>query len=250
MKPLDVVLVLLVVVVLFLLFQKVVSSFTSSDVQTFRSSFVYPNSYSDPQNVVNFYLASLNNQPLVPIVNGILTSAPSNVAQPLVPYTSESQLATMFSTAFTNGESGLAFTDRYLLRYLTVFFITMLPLVERVLGTVTWGAQGVPNIANEVLSNGQTITDNMKIIFQMIQTGPTPTQAVVTQINSILPPGLQPFTSVQDMTTRIQTVESSGGATIDPTMVFVYKYIMVGIAYLAWVAENKYRLDPAFRCFN
>ena len=253
MRTQDVVLVLLVVIVLFLLFRKAVSSFTSTDVQTFQSNFPYSGAMgSDTQNISNFYVASLNEQPLMPIVNTILSSAPSNVAQPLVPYTSESQIATMFNTAFSNGESGLTFTDRYLLRYVTVTFISLLPQVQTLIGTVTWGAQGVPNIANEVLSNGQSVKDNMKIIFQMFQTlgGSSPTQAVVTQFNSILPPSLQPFTSVQDMNTRIQAVESSRGTTGDPTMVFVYKYIMVGPAYLVWVAQNQFKLDPNFKCFN
>jgi len=252
MRTQDVVLVLLVVIIVILLVRKVVSTYTTADAQAFMANFARytGGSPSDIQNVVNFYLATLNEQPIMPIVNGILSSAPSNVAQPLVPYTSESQLQTMFGNASKNGESGLAFTDRYLLRFLTVMFIAMVPSVQSIIGTITWDAQGKPNIANDVLQNNQSIQDNMKVIFQLVQSeqGGQMTQDVITKYNAILPSNLTPFASVQDFQTRGGSLHNGG--TPDPSMVFIYKYIMVGPAYLAWVAENKYKLDPAFKCFN
>lgn len=250
MKTQDVVLVLLVVLIVILLVRKVVSTYTAADAQTIVSNFPYSGARdSDPQNVINFYVDSLNNQPLLAIVNGILSSAPSKVAQPLVQYTSESQLATMFTTAAANGESGLTFTDRYLLRYLTVLFIAMVSTSQSTIGTITWDAQGKPNIANEVLSNGQSIQDNMKFIFQLVQSSfgnsGALTQDVLDKINRILPANLTKFASVQDYQTKV-----SGRSTPDPAVVFVTKYVMVGPAYLSWVAENQYKLDPNFKCFN
>jgi hypothetical protein len=256
MKTQDVVLVLLVVIIVILLVRKVVSTYAAADTQAFMTGFLDyaggggPSAAADLQKVVNFYVASLTDQPLLPIVNGILSSAPSNVAQPLVPYTSESQLSTMFDNASKNGESGLTFTDRYLLRFLTVMFIAMIPSVQSMIGTITWDAQGKPNIANDVLQNNQSIQDNMKVIFQLVQSeqGGQVTQDVITKFNSILPSNLTPFASLQDYQTRGASLHNGG--TPDPSMVFLYKYIMVGPAYLAWVAENKYKLDPAFKCFN
>lgn len=257
MKTQDVVLVLLVVVVLFLLIQKAVSSFTLNDAQTFRSNFTYTGARnSDVQNIVNFYVASLNSQPLMPIANTILSSAPSNVAQPLVPYTSESQLATMFENAGKNGESGLTFTDRYLLRYLTIFFISMVVSPQSPIGTITWDAQGKPSFADEVLQKNQSIEDNMKFIFQLIQStfanNGALSQDVLDKINTILPANLTKFASVQDYQTRESNSSSnqSGGAPIDPAFLFFMKYVIVGPAYIVWVAENQYKLDPNFKCFN
>jgi hypothetical protein len=257
MRTQDVVLILLAVVVLFLLLQKVVSSFTSNDVQTFQSNFVYAGQ-SDLGKVIDFYIASLNGQPLLPIVNGILTSVPPTngiqPAQPLVPYTSESQLSTMFGDASKNGESGLTFTDRYLLRYLTLFCIFLFNNSGPVIGTVTWDAQGKPSFADDVLQKNQSIQDNMKIVFELFKTmfagggDGQLTQNAVDTINTILPPNLTKFSSVQDFNTRQATMNS--GANRDPSTVFVIKYVMVGPAYLSWVAQNQYKLDPAFKCFN
>jgi hypothetical protein len=257
MKTHDVVLVLLAVVVLFLLFQKVVSSFTSNDVQTFQSNFAYIDDTGGIKNAVDFYLATLNEQPIMPIVNKILADAMANAklppVQPLVPYTSESQLATMFDTASKNGESGLTFTDRYLLRYVTLVFILLFNNAQNALGQVTWDAQGKPSFADDVLSKNQTVQDNMKIVFELIQSlfagggQGGMTQGAIDKINSILPANLTKFASVQDYQTRgsAKTV-----ADTDPAVFFVMKYVMVGPAYLTWVAENKYKLDPAFKSYN
>jgi len=257
MKTHDVVLVLLAVVVLFLLFQKVVSSFTSNDVQTFQSNFAYIDDTGGIKNAVDFYLATLNEQPIMPIVNKILADAMANAklppVQPLVPYTSESQLATMFDTASKNGESGLTFTDRYLLRYVTLVFILLFNNAQNTLGQVTWDAQGKPSFADDVLSKNQTVQDNMKIVFELIQSlfagggQGGMTQGAIDKINSILPANLTKFASVQDYQTRgsAKTV-----ADTDPAVFFITKYIMVGPAYLTWVAENKYKLDPAFKSYN
>jgi len=251
MRTQDVVLVLLVVIIVILLVRKVVSTYTTADAQAFALNFRYVGqNAADTTNIINFYLASLSGQPLVPIVNGILTSAPSTVVQPLVPYTSESQLATMFDNASKNGESGLAFTDRYLLRYLTVLFIELLNSVQPAIGTVTWDAQGKPSFADEVLQKNQSVQDNMKNVFQLVQAtgGGQMTQDVLAKINAILPSNLTPFASVQDY--QAKNGGSKNGGTLDPSMVFFTKYIMVGPAYLVWVAQNYYKLDPAFKCFN
>jgi len=262
MKTQDVVLVLLAVVVLFLLFQKVASSFSSNDVLTFQSNFMYADANGSIKSTVDFYLATLNEQPIMPMVNKILADATANTkqppVQPLVPYTSESQLATMFDTASKNGESGLTFTDRYVLRYVTLVFILLFNNSQRVLGQVTWDAQGKPSFADDVLSKNQTVQDNMKFVFELIQSlfagsgesslGGGMTQGAVDKINSILPANLTKFASVQDYNTRGSAAKDVGST--DPAVLFVAKYIMVGPAYLVWVAENKYKLDPAFKCFN
>jgi len=251
MKTQDVVLVLLIVLIVILLVQKVVSTYTTDETTTFTSNFRYTGQGgSDTINVINFYLASLAGQPLVPIVNGILTSAPSTVAQPLVQYTSESQLSTMFGNASKNGESGLTFTDRYLLRYLTILFIGLVDRLQAVIGQVSWDAQGKPNFADEVLSKNQSVQENMKFIFELVKASNNGalTQDTLTKLNSVLPSNLTPFASVQDYQTR-GSVPHNGG-TPDPAVIFITKYIMVGPAYLVWVAQNLYKLDPNFKCFN
>jgi hypothetical protein len=258
MKTQDVVLILLAVVVLFLLLQKVVSSFTSNDVQTFQTNFTYIDATGGIKSTVDFYLATLNGQPMMPMVNKILADATANTkmppVQPLVPYTSESQLQTMFGDASKNGESGLTFTDRYLLRYVTVVFILLFNNAQRVLGQVTWDARGKPSFADEVLPKNQSIQDNMKIVFELLQSvyaGDSQggmTQGAIDKVNAILPTNLTKFASVQDFNTRQSSAKDVG--TTDPAILFVVKYVMVGPAYLTWVAENYYKLDPAFKCYN
>jgi hypothetical protein len=257
MRTQDVVLILLAVVVLFLLLQKVVSSFTTNDDQTFQSNFTYIDATGGIKSTVDFYLATLNGQPMMPMVNKILADAMATTlppVQPLVPYTSESQLQTMFGDASKNGESGLTFTDRYLLRYVTVVFILLFNNAQRVLGQVTWDARGKPSFADEVLPKNQSIQDNMKIVFELIQSmyaGDSRggvTQGAIDKINTILPTNLTKFASVQDFNTRQSSAKNVGDT--DPAVLFVVKYVMVGPAYLTWVAENYYKLDPAFKCYN
>lgn len=74
------------------------------------------------------------------------------------------------------------------------------------------------------------------------------TQDVITKFNSILPANLTPFASVQDFQAKLIATKTVGPQ--DPSVVFVMKYVTVGPAFITWLAENKYRLDPAFRCFN
>ena len=261
MRTQDVVLVLLVVIVLFLLFQKVVSSFTST-VQTFESNFIYTDGGSAMENTVNFYLATLTEQPLMPIVNKILSDTMANTKlppfQPLVPYTSESQITTMFDNASKNGESDLTFTDRFLLRYVTLLFIQLFNNSRNTLGQVSFDSQGKPSFADDVLSKNETVQGNMKFVFELIkslfgQSGEGVkaggvTQGAIDKMNSILPANLTKFASVQDFNTKQSSAKDVGST--DPAVLFVVKYIMVGPAYLSWVAENKYKLNPAFKCFN
>jgi hypothetical protein len=130
-------------------------------------------------------------------------------------------------------------------------FIEILNNVQGSIGPVTWDANGIPNFASQVLSSSMSVPDNMKFIFQLVQNtnGYGITQDVITKINSVLPSSVSPFASTQDYQTRIETAPSPG-ASPDPTVVFAWKYIMVGPAYLSWVAQNKYKLDPNFVCFN
>ena len=262
MRTQDVVLVLLVVIVLFLLFQKVVSSFTSTDVQTFESNFIYTDEGSAMENTVNFYLATLNEQPLMPIVNKILSDTMANTKlppfQPLVPYTSESQIVTMFGNASKNGEPDLTFTDRFLLRYVTLLFIKLFNQTRNALGQVSFDSQGKPSFADDVLSKNQTVQDNMKFVFELVkslfgQSGEGVkaggvTQGAIDKMNSILPANLTKFASVQDFNTKQSSAKDVGST--DPAVLFVVKYIMVGPAYLTWVAENYYKLNPAFKCYS
>ena len=74
------------------------------------------------------------------------------------------------------------------------------------------------------------------------------TQGAIDKMNSILPANLTKFASVQDFNTKQSSAKDVGST--DPAVLFVLKYIMVGPAYLSWVAENKYKLNPAFKCFN
>ena len=250
-KTQDVVLILLLVAVLVLLFVRVSSEYTAPQVQQLVSS--VPGLFGLMPSVVNFYVASLQGQPLLTYANAILQQIPTeHLKSPLVPYTSESQLQTMFTTAKTNGESGLAFTDRVLLRALTALWASLIssPDLASLGLSLTYDSEGKVSWADSVLSQtGQTVQQNMLFIFQLVQSTSGPvTQDIVDKLNHVLPPNLTPVRDPDDWNTRIQTIRGTG--TPDPTMVWFWKYVFVGPAYLAWVAENVYHLDPTFVAWN
>ena len=153
----------------------------------------------------------------------------------------------MLTSAEANGEAGLAFTDRVLLRALTGVWISILtsPKVVTILGSFTYDSQGKPSWADSTLSQtGMTLQQNMLYIFQLVQANSGPaTQDVVNKLNSVLPSNLTQVRDPQDWATRVTTLTT---ANPDPTMVWFFKFILIGPAYLAWLAENKYKLDPTF----
>jgi len=250
-KTQDVVLILLLVVVLVLLTVRVSSGYTPTQAQQLMSSI--PGSAGLMPSVVNFYVASLQGQPLLPYANAVLQQIPTErLVTPLVPYTSESQLQTMFTTAASNGESGLTFTDRVLLRALTGIWTNIVssPQVASLGLSVTYDSQGKVSWSDSVLNQtGQTVQQNMLFIFQLVQTnaGGAITQEIVDKLNHVLPSNLTPVRDPIDWDTKAQTLTTS---TPDPTMVWFFKYVFVGPAYLAWVAENVYHLDPTFVAWN
>jgi hypothetical protein len=250
-KTQDVVLILLLVVVLVLLTVRVSSGYTPTQAQQLMSSI--PGSAGLMPSVVNFYVASLQGQPLLPYANAVLQQIPTErLVTPLVPYTSESQLQTMFTTAASNGESGLTFTDRVLLRALTAIWTNIVssPQVASLGLSVTYDSQGKVSWSDSVLNQtGQTVQQNMLFIFQLVQTnaGGAVTQEIVDKLNHVLPSNLTPVRDPIDWDTKAQTLTTS---TPDPTMVWFFKYVFVGPAYLAWVAENVYHLDPTFMAWN
>jgi hypothetical protein len=250
MKTQDIALILLVTVVLILLFVRASSGFTSMQAQQIMAS--VPASPGLMPSVVNFLVASLQGQPLLSYANAILQQIPTQqLISPLVPYTSETQLQTMFTTAAANGEAGLTFTDRVLLRATTGIWAYLLtsPQSANILGSFTYDSQGKVSWADSILSQtGQTVLQNMLYIFQLVQASSGPiTQDIIDTLNHVLPSNLTKITDPQDWNTRNATLTT---ANPDPTMVWVFKFSLIGPAYLAWVAENKYRLDPTFTAQN
>ena len=233
------IIVILVLILLIILFKRSSSEYkyTFQDIDVIR--------YFNPSFVpktFEFYIASLDQQPLVTIVNEILSFAPKDIAQPIVPYTSDTQLATMFDTAYKNGESGLTFTDRVLLRAL------IFPYLEFVIYSkpVTWDNNGKPSTADEVLLENESVQDNMKKVFKLLSTfsqGGGPTQDDIMKINAILPSNLSLFKDPADYTTRMRN-------NTDATLIHFIKYITIGPLYLQWLAETKYKLDMNFKILN
>ena len=171
-------------------------------------------------------------------LNYVLAAIPGTV-----PYTSDDQIRQMFIEAGKNGEKDLSNTDKVTLRLFAVQSFGL----EKVFGNyglpaLEYNADGTVKWASEVLKPGMSVKDNLVLSINMLSNYNNKTTNAISDINSILPSGLTPYASTDDFKSRGELTGSN--TTFDPTTIWLIKFISVGILYIAWIAENKWRLDP------
>jgi hypothetical protein len=191
--------------------------------------------------IVGMLVDQLQEQPCLSNVNSIISYANATLTNKLVPYTDESQIAKMFATADSIGESTLSYTDKFMLRVSSVFgqevqgFCGLYGLPACKIdsnGKVQW--------ADEIFAQtGKNLKENMIQVFKMMQVGNIITDdSVANVINPILPAGLTPFTSGADYLAKL--------GTDDPRMIWFKKFFMIGPLFLYWKAKTVWKLDPSF----
>lgn len=250
MKVQDIALVGLVVLVLLLVLWNFRSSgYTSVQVITMINSAVPPSVLGAPTfmtNVISIVLNGAKNQSFLTQANALIASinATNYFSTQLVPYTSDAQFETLFGTAYTSGESSLSATDRVLLRAIYAIGAG----VSTILGTrglpdLTYTIDGQPSWAPAILAQtGLTLEQNLIKTLEIFENNSGQTdQVMVNQVNALLPSGLTPFASVSDLDNKMRS-----STTLDPSAVWLYKFILIGPLYIVWVAENKWKLDPTW----
>ena len=168
-------------------------------------------------------------------------------------YSNINQLNTVFSTAYESSESSLSARDRVLLRALALPGISLTSgspdTLSRVISsnTIVYTSEGVPDYTSELITQtGKTTREALTFCFTVLDfffsavtTSLTPEQ--IDYINSFIPNQITPKF---DRTTPNEFFNALAlRTTPDQKTVWVWKAILIGPAYIAWIAENKWRLD-------
>lgn len=158
-----------------------------------------------------------------------------------------SELNSMFETAYNSGESGLGNRDRMILRAFaaTGEVTTMFPPNSVPL---TYTSDGVPDFTSTIVSeSGKTTKEMLQYCFTLIDklfssgNGQNPyTPDVIDYINSTIP---SQYTQKFDRTDNMSVVNAIQSPSPNDTTIWFMKALVIGPAYLAWLAENKWKLE-------
>jgi hypothetical protein len=157
------------------------------------------------------------------------------------------ELNTMFETAYNSGETGLEKRDRMILRSFAWPGVDITAeLITTVQITLNYTSEGVPDFTSTIVSeSGKTTKEMLQYCFtlvdKLISTGGQVdpwTPEVMDYVNSTIPSKYSPKL---DRTANIEDLISSSTPT-EATLWFC-KAVLIGPAYIAWLAENKWKLD-------
>ena len=179
---------------------------------------------------VNLLIDTLNS-------NGFTFSHFSNV----------NELNSMFDTAYTSGESGLGTRDRMILRS---FASPGIEATSQFSGVITFNytSDGVPDFTSTIVEeSGKTTKEMLQYCFTIVdklfsnENGQNPyTPEMIDYINSTIP---SKYTQKFDRTDNMSVMNAMSAQSRNDTTIWFMKALLIGPAYLAWIAENKWRLD-------
>jgi hypothetical protein len=162
-------------------------------------------------------------------------------------YTDVNELNTMFDIAYTSGESSLGNRDRVILRAFAWPGIAITREFSRVV-PVNYTSDGVPDFTSTIVSESGKTTKEMlqycfTIIDKLFSSGDSQnpwTPEVIDYINSTIP---SKYTQKFDRTDNMSIMNALNSPTPNETTIWLIKAMVIGPAYLAWIAENKWRLN-------
>jgi hypothetical protein len=101
---------------------------------------------------------------------------------------------------------------------------------------VTYNSDGTVTWASSMMKPGMTVRENLKQTVQIVASRNK--DSFIQYINSVIPSDMTQFKDLKDWQTRLTNK--------DPAAIWVMKYMGIGLLYIAWVAENKWKLDPSW----
>jgi hypothetical protein len=157
------------------------------------------------------------------------------------------ELNTMFATAYNSGETGLGNRDRMILRAFAWPATDITRSISRVV-PINYTSDGVPDFTSTIVSESGKTTKEMlqycfTIIDKMMSTGEQVnpwTPEVIDYINATIP---SKYTQKFDRTDNMSIENALDSPTPNEATIWFIKALMIGPAYLAWIAENKWKLD-------
>jgi hypothetical protein len=121
--------------------------------------------------------------------------------------------------------------------------------LNKILIVVEYSADGRPTYTDEIIqSSGKTPNQVLTYGFRVLKTlfatppgadgKPVLSADALSTINGIFPSTITPYTSLQDISTDVTN-------NSDRVKYFAKSY-SIGAAYIVWLSENKWKLDPAW----
>jgi len=156
------------------------------------------------------------------------------------------ELNTMFETAYTSGESGLATRERMVIRS---FAWAGVGIMRELPSGVNYTSDGVPDFTSTIVAeSGKTTKEMLQYCFTILdklfssdRTLSNPwTPEVIDYINSTIP---SQYTQKFDRTDNMSIQNALRSSTPNETETWFIKALTIGPAYIAWIAENKWRID-------
>ena len=241
----DYVIIGLLIVILMILLSRRKSSYTASQLSMFTPAIPQSVARLVVNDILDITINQAKGLPVLSSVNSLIAKV--NTAESsaqLVPYTSETQISTMFQAAYDNSEASLTRTDKAILRFMTLLGVEsqqQIPWGSGGLPVLSFTNQGKPVWADEIMGQtGLTIHEGIVKTLEMIKNTPMMNDGLIAEINSLLPSNLTPFASIADFRTKASSMT-------DPSIVWFVKFYTIGPLYMVWLAENKWRIDTSWR---
>jgi len=209
--------------------------YTMPEISNLAPGYIMSDIYTDQATTYyNMMIKDVKNESFMSELNTMLARIPGTT-----PYTSDDQIKQMFSAAL-NGEKNLSDTDKCSLRlFSSIPFLmnkVLLGLQSRGFPPLTWNQDGTVAWSQEILGGKTDVKTNLLNVMQLASI-PIDSPDFIPGVNMILPKGMTPFKDLNDYKNSITT-------PLDDRNIFVLKYISVGLMYIVWMAENKWKLDP------
>ena len=161
---------------------------------------------------------------------------------PCPPYTSQ-ELDTMTKTVYASGESTLSTRDRLFLRVLVVYSLSQITDIPYV---ITYNSDGVPEYYDTVIKeSGKTTKEVLLYAFKLSNMSASSTTGNpldgldYTYLNSFIPASLSPNYNA----TTLAAALAPQTLITDPLLVRFVQLFTLGPAYIAKIAETKWKLD-------
>lgn len=163
-----------------------------------------------------------------------------------------SELNSMFETAYNSGESGLGNRDRMILRSFAWPAVEITSDFSSPAISLNYTSDGVPDFTSTVVSeSGKTTKEMLQYCFTILDKlfsfgdrGNPWTPEMLDYVNSTIP---SKYTPKFDRTDNTSIENALRSPTPNETTIWFIKALMIGPAYIAWIAENKWKLDPMWR---
>jgi len=245
----DIVLTFLGIILTVLILARVREKYTTADrlkVSNLFDSYTGTTRDSLKAYIVLVIMNEITEDPVSKLsnVNLLVDTLNTGRTNPWTHYSTVNDIDTMLETAYTSGESGLTVRDRMVLRAMAWPAIDI--STSNPLAPLTYTSENVPDFAATIISESGNSAREMLmfcyVCISLMQAGRTAvmTPEIVDFINSFLPDRFSPKYDRNHTGTLGSILDQP---SMDDKTKWLWKALLLGPAYIANLAENKWRLD-------